>query len=398
MVYKLADNIISPLGATTADNYLAIKSGRSALRLYESAFGLPEPFFGSLFSNEQLCEFSLELMQANGWNGQSFSPEQLTKFELLCVLSILRAVPRGMLRLKGKRIKLFLSSTKGNVELLQADRADRRYYLPVSAKKIATFLGLTDTPVVVSNACISGVSAQIAAYRAIESGRCDYAIVVGCDVLSKFIVSGFQSFKALSESACRPFDKERSGLNLGEAVATLVLGNTPSLEMDKLGERNELTAAKWHIEGTSIHNDANHISGPSRTGEGAFRVLCELLQSVDAEQLAFINAHGTATLYNDEMEAIAIHRAGLEATAVNALKGFYGHTLGAAGVVETILSMAAVDDATILGTVGYGQCGTSYRLNILADNRTTSRTSFIKILSGFGGSNAGVLWMKGGKV
>ena len=153
----------------------------------------------------------------------------------------------------------------------------------------------------------------------------------------------------------------------------------------------------WQYVSSSIHNDANHISGPSRTGEGSYRVLADILKDVDANEISFINAHGTATAYNDEMESIAIHRAGLDDVCVNGLKGYYGHTLGAAGIIETILSMKAIDNGVVLATRGFESTGTSYTLNISNQVRETSKTAFIKILSGFGGSNAGISYRKGGK-
>lgn len=407
MVYKLADNIISPLGLSTTENYWAVKSGKSALRSHHNAFGLPEEFIGSMIDFRQIQQLwdtthankDQQKLTAEGLTGSGVAVNQpFTRFEQLCILSILSCVPVRFLRDNSKMIKLFLSSTKGNVDLLQNNLYDEGYYLGRSATKISTYLGLKQPPIVVSNACISGVCAQIAAYRALEAGRCDYAIVVGCDLLSKFVISGFQSFKALSDTPCKPFDKERNGLNLGEAVGTILLGRE-SHSFSGVGELapdGNIAQSAWQIAATSNHNDANHISGPSRTGEGAFRVLSDLMRVADKEQLAFINLHGTATPYNDEMESIAIHRAGLDSVAVNGFKGYYGHTLGAAGVIESILSMAAVDDSCIPATLGFRESGTSFPLNLSAENRFTNRKSFIKILSGFGGSNAGILWRKGG--
>lgn len=122
------------------------------------------------------------------------------------------------------------------------------------------------------------------------------------------------------------------------------------------------------------------------------------MEHIDKSEIAFVNAHGTATAYNDEMESIAIHRAGLEECPLNGLKGYYGHTLGAAGIIETVLSMKAVDNGIILATKGYEECGTSYTLNIDAATRSTNKTVFIKMLSGFGGSNAGIAYRKGGEL
>ena len=146
----------------------------------------------------------------------------------------------------------------------------------------------------------------------------------------------------------------------------------------------------------AIRNDANHISGPSRTGEGSYRALRAVLGDIDSEQIAVVNAHGTATLYNDEMESIAINRAGLASVPVNGLKGYYGHTMGAAGILETILSMQAIDDNIILATKGYDTIGVTYPLNVSNQHQTTNKRVFIKLLSGFGGCNAALLMAKGG--
>ena len=109
----------------------------------------------------------------------------------------------------------------------------------------------------------------------------------------------------------------------------------------------------WQIGHGFVRNDAFHISAPSKTSEGLYQALSQTMLGIDKSCLAFVNAHGTATLFNDQMESIAIQRAGLSEVPTDALKGYFGHTLGAAGVLETILSMKAVDDHTIIGTLGY---------------------------------------------
>ena len=289
-----------------------------------------------------------------------------------------------------------LSTTKGNVELLDSRSpqfpADR--VLPgVAARVIAAYFGFSREPLVVSNACISGLSAQITAMRLIESGACDVAVVCGADVQSRFIISGFGSFKALSPMECRPFDIERLGLNLGEAAATVIYERS-----EKRGERREERGERieWFAVRGAVRNDAFHISGPSPKGEGSYRAIRAALGDTPADELAFINVHGTSTMYNDEMESAAIDRAGLLDVPVNSLKGYYGHTMGAAGVLETILSMAAVDDGCILGTRGYEELGVSHRVRVSGQHAATTKQTFLKLLSGFGGCNAAMLFKKGG--
>lgn len=357
MAYIIADNIISPLGETSEENYLSVKAGRSGIRAYEpGTCNIPEGFYASLLFED---------------------------FETLALKSAQKAIANARLELKGKRTAFILSSTKGNIE--------ENISLADSAQRIASQLGIDAKPIVVCNACISGLSALILGNRLIDSGLYDAAIVCGCDTPRQFILSGFQSLKALSPEPCRPFDMERMGLNLGEAAATLILS------------KNSIQGNSWRMGDGFIRNDAFHISTPSKTADGLYLSLQRTLESFTKEisstckqidlkeHLAFINAHGTATLFNDQMESVAIGRAGLSDLPANAYKSFWGHTMGAAGILETIISMKAIDDDTILGTRGFSELGVSGKMNICAENRPTDKKGFIKMLSGFGGCNA-TIW------
>ena len=355
MVIKLADNIYSPLGATTWENYRAVMDGRTALRQYTLPDG--SKYTASLFPEEH--------RRADGY----------TLFEQLCIASASDAIARADIDPTSPRCRFFLSTTKGNVHLLAKGDTERAL-LGTSANIICRRFGNPNPPVVVSNACISGLSAQIVAMRSIEAGLCDTAVVIGCDVQSEFIISGFQCLHALTPDACRPFDKDRCGLNLGEAAATIVYS--------KLTAQN--SQHRWHAASGAMCNDANHISGPSRTGEGSYRCLQAL--DIDKEELAFVSVHGTSTLYNDEMESIALDRAGLADVPLFSLKGIYGHTMGAAGVLETILSMQAVEHGVVFGTRGFESLGVSRQVSVSAETRATEKQSFVKLLSGFGGCNA----------
>lgn len=364
MAYIIADNIISPLGETSEENYLSVKSGRSGIRAYEpGTCNIPEGFYASLLF-EDFETLALRSAQKAIANAQ-------------------KTMGNAQLELKGKRTAFILSSTKGNIE--------KNISLADSAQRIATQLGIDSKPIVVCNACISGLSALILGNRLIDSDLYDAAIVCGCDTPRQFILSGFQSLKALSPEPCRPFDMERMGLNLGEAAATLILSKNPIL------------GNSWRMGDGFIRNDAFHISTPSKTADGLYLSLQRTLESFTKEisstckqidlkeHLAFINAHGTATLFNDQMESVAIGRAGLSELPANAYKSFWGHTMGAAGILETIISMKAIDDDTILGTRGFSELGVSGKMNICAENRPTDKKGFIKMLSGFGGCNA-TIW------
>lgn len=418
VIIKIADNIISPLGMTTAENFEAVVTGRRGVRLHPGAFGVPEDLCGALLDRNAIRSRFADLSAHNHSGTETatqpdgsidssvevsdeVSEEDYTVFEQLCILSASEALSQCAIDPSAKDVIFVISTTKGNVECLEQSLTDTRCYLAHSASQIAKYFGNANTPVVASNACISGVCAQIAAVRALLSGKYRHAVVIGADMLSRFIVSGFQSFKALSPEPCRPYDRDRIGLNLGEAAATIILSavetsdaKTPEVDSSDMATTDSTTdtaaSHRWVYTASSIHNDANHISGPSRTGEGSYRVLRDLLRHTAVEDVAFVNVHGTSTPYNDEMESIALHRAGLDRTPVNALKGYYGHTLGAAGVLETIISMQAVERQLLPATVGYEVPGTSYEVNISNQPRAVSERTFFKILSGFGGSNAGI--------
>lgn len=357
MVSVLADNVISPLGETSEENYQAVKEGKSAIRAYAPmTAGIPNGFVASLLSSD---------------------------FEELAFRSAQRAIDASGINVSSTRTVFILSSTKGAIEKLgQTD--DDKLYLGNIAQRIATRLGIQLSPIVVCNACISGLAAMILASRLLVSKKYDYAVVCGADCPGRFIISGFQSLNAMSAFSCQPFDIERQGLNLGEAAATVVLGREITTKSVNNGCRRQV----WQIGHGYIKNDAYHISSPSKTAEGLYEALLKTMNGIDKRNIAFINAHGTATLFNDQMEAIAIHRAELQDIPVNALKGYVGHTLGAAGIMETILCMKAVDDHTVLGTRGYEEVGVSGRIQLSSKHHSTIKTSFIKQLSGFGGCNA----------
>ena len=372
MIYKIGDSIISPLGMTTDATFQAVCSGESRLCLYENIFGLPEPCFISLLDEDTL-DTAFSALTDFGISGY-------TKVEKAAIIAAEQAIAEANIDASRKDVVFIISTTKGNVDLLENNPFEpERVYLWRTAQIIADFFGNRNTPVVVSNACISGCAAQLSAFNHLRFSGYKYAVVIGAETLSRFVISGFQSFKALSKERCKPFDAERCGLNLGEAAAAIVY---------TIDNGHNIKPGTLVFEGGGINNDANHISGPSRTGEGLLRSIQKATNGFDTRRIAFINAHGTATVYNDDMESIAIHRAGLQHVPVNSLKGYFGHTLGAAGVLETIISERALKSHIILKSYGTRNTGTANDVNICLQETKASGDAFMKLISGFGGSNA----------
>jgi 3-oxoacyl-[acyl-carrier-protein] synthase-1 len=370
-VFVIADNIISPLGKTTADNFAQLKNGVSGVKEHHLAMS-PVPFFASLFNADE----------------DLFQNSKYTKFEQLLIASINDALKEIEIDIKDEKTILIISSTKGNISLLEDEvfrpELTNRISLSASAKIAGNYFGFKCTPVVASNACISGVLGIVTGMRLLRSGQYENAVIAGADVISKFILSGFQSFQALSPQRCMPFDKAHDGLNLGEGAGTIILST------------NKKYNQNIKVKGGSISNDANHISGPSRTGQELAGAIANSLKDADlaSTDIDFISAHGTATVYNDEMEANAVSIAGLSAVPLNSLKGYYGHTLGAAGLIESIISIRSLKQNYILPTIGFREADDKTKINVSSVPVQMQADNFLKTASGFGGCNAAVIFGK----
>lgn len=385
--YLESNNIISSLGWNTWEAFSSLRSGEGGIRICTDRCLSDHDFPVSLIRWKELeqrfgqiggATHAVKTTASIGL-GPEGEAVDWTRFEKLGILSMHDALSSSAVDPADPRTLLILSTTKGNVELLDDHRgvAKDRLHLWKSAALMARFFGMKSRPVVISNACISGVVAMITARRLIISGKYDHAIVVGAEVVSKFIVSGFQSFLSLSDRPCRPFDAHRDGLTLGEAAGTVIIS----------GQYGDV-----ELTGGAATNDANHISGPSRTGEGLLLAIRNTL--VDGEQPDLISAHGTATVYNDEMESIALSRAGLEHVPVNSLKGAIGHTLGAAGIVESIVNIEAMKQEVLVPTMGYSKLGVSGEINVVKQPGKKQIRTMLKIASGFGGCNAAALFKR----
>lgn len=361
-VWVVGHNIVSPLGMTSDVNFIAVANQKSGL----------SQFHDRAISAIPIWAGKVETQTHSGH----------TRFEQMCLDAVLPVAHDK--HLNAERTLLILSTTKGNVNHIEANHP--RISLHDTANYIATQLGLIHA-MVISNACISGVMAITVASRFLRAGKYDHVVIIGADELTSFVVSGFQSLAALSDEVCKPFDASRKGINLGEGAASILLTTRPE---------NFNIPSQLQVLGSGLTNDSNHISGPSRTGEElAFAIQSALRESkVTTNEVDFISAHGTATIYNDEMEAKAFSISKLEETPLNSLKPFYGHTLGAAGVIETCIAMQSLINNVLVPTLGYREHGVSRPLNVIKETAKTPLHTFLKTASGFGGCNAAIVIQK----
>lgn len=377
-VFIISDNIVSPLGFTSDDNFCQLRDCVSGIKQHTLPEMAPQPFFAALFGQEQ----HQTLFESFGDN------EACSRFEKLLIVSITNALQDTGINISDPQTVLIVSSTKGNIELLEKEKTSpqlkEQVALHGSAKRVANYFNHTNMPVVISNACISGLTALLTGKRLIESGQYKYAVVTGADLVSRFVLSGFQSFQAISETACKPFDASRNGINLGEAASTIVLSC----------EKNNDTQVQ--LTAGAVSNDANHISGPSRSGQELCIAINKAIKQarLSSKDIGFISAHGTATVYNDEMEAKAFSLAGMESIPVNSIKGFYGHTLGAAGIIESVIAVHSLKQGLVIPTLGFEQTGVSKPINVCNSLLKISANHCLKTASGFGGCNAALVFTK----
>ena len=368
MTRILSTNITSPLGLTTEENYAAVKRGETSLQLMDGCLGVPGHFCVGIFPEDKRTALRVD--------GFSW-------FESLVLHSVTDALSRSTVDPASPRTIFVLgTSTAGVDELGDVPEKDRHYLAPgVAVKKVADKLGFVNDPITVSNACISGATAQMLADRLISSGDYDTAVVCGVDILSAFVLAGFESLKALSPTPCRPFDIERLGLNIGECAATVVLSNDRPADTDA-----------WYIQDGCLNNDAYHVSAPIPSGDGVCRAIQKILTPELKSTLACVAAHGTATMFNDQMESKAIEGAGLGELLTTTVKPHYGHTFGASGVVESIIMMCSLDEGLIPPTPGFEEMGVSGKIHVCNHPTPTGKKAFIKLQSGFGSCNGAMIY------
>jgi len=298
----------------------------------------------------------------------------------------------ALTNLPADRIGLVLSTTKANIEALErlsdgrpCSPTARRHLQPeLLAAELATEHDARGPVQTISVACVSGLIALMQGAKLIQRGKADAVLVLGVDHLSAFVLAGFTALKAIDPAGCRPFDRDRCGLTPGEAGAAIVLVR---------GDLAPQDATKILDWGSS--NDANHMTGPSRDGSGLAQAIRAALTAakISPPEVDYINVHGTGTPYNDAMESAALRTVfGDACPPVSGLKGMLGHTLGAAGVVETIACVLAMRDKFLPGTPRLNIVAEGTPKSLLKEPRPAARVNHIlKLNTGFGGANGALI-------
>jgi len=305
---------------------------------------------------------------------------------LPCLLDVLLA----QLPELPKQTRLITATTKGAIDALECDLRNDCELRNLSAAKLpelaASRLGLRSSGWNVNAACASGTIGIINAANLIANGTADAAIIIGIDLLSEFVFSGFSALQALSPDRARPFDRDRDGLTLGEGAAAILLMSAECLQEQGLHSNGQIVG--WGIAG-----DANHITAPARDGCGLIAAVEQALAvaDIDAAQIGVISAHGTGTVYNDAMELTAYEQVLGDLPPLFSIKGAIGHTLGACGVVEALLGQECLRTGTVPPTAGLLVPAERAATCVSATCQDVSAEYLLSTNSGFGGINAALI-------
>ncbi|MCS6981002.1 MAG: beta-ketoacyl synthase [Flavobacteriales bacterium] len=361
-VFVRASSLLTPYGLGVDRALEAMWAGLLGVRPVATHYGV----------------FSLGCVEG-GWCITPQDGKALARWETM-LWYVAKEATEGLRPADPARAAIVVASTKGNIRHWPASQA-RRPYLHEGAHWLRDNLWPGAQVFTISMACISGLAAVDFACRLIRQKLCSDVLVVAADELTEFVVAGFSALKALSHQPCRPYDKHRDGINLAEAAAALWLTDQP--------------CPGPSLGASAVAHDGVHISAPDRHGSGLAAAIRSVLEAEEIlpSEISFVSAHGTATLYNDDMESTALAQLGLSEVPLHSLKGFLGHSLGAAALVELVIVLRAMTRRLMPASAGFTEPGTLHPLHVVTENYplNENRPLVLKTSSGFGGCNAAIV-------
>jgi 3-oxoacyl-[acyl-carrier-protein] synthase II len=386
---------ISPLGCGVPAFWRGLLEGRSALAPIRS-------FDTTGLTNTLAAEVPDFVPEQHLSAAEARRLDRVGQYALAAAREALRDARLDLARIDRTRAGVIAATTLGSMALAEAYLRSRRDGTPfaprqllhvpyaATATRLARALEVCGPVVSPSIACASGTHAVGLALELIRCGHGDVFVVGGAESVCHFVVTGFNSLRATTATAVRPFDAQRDGLAIGEGAAILVVESAAHAEA---------RGAPLQIEvaGSGLSSDAVHMTAPARDGAGAARAMRAALRDagVTPHEIEFVSAHGTGTVYNDAMEGAALTAVFGEATPrlpVNSIKGAIGHTLAAAGSFEAILCARALREGLIPPTAGCVDLDPSCSLDVVrgAPRRLALRLA-LSTSSAFAGNNAAIV-------
>lgn len=336
---------------------------------------------------------------------QRFHTDRLAYHDAACVEGLepdegenfickLMSVALNNLKPLPKDIFTIWTGIKGDVPFIEDVAEGREGRTPYLARHyrewVCSYLGIPNTGLEVNAACASSTVGLAIGSQMISEGRCSSVLVCAADMVSRFIFTGFASLRGLSATKCRPFDRDRDGLFLGDGAAAILLVNKESVE--RMGYTPLARLTGW-----GIANDANHITGPAKDGRGLINSIRPALAQADLshDEVEAYCAHGTGTSYNDAMELTAIESVfGSRRFPMFSVKGAIGHTLGAAGAIEAAISIRSLAEKMAVPTSGLVRPEDRAEGRASDKEQPFSGNNILTTNSGFGGCNAALIFEK----
>lgn len=387
--------IISAIGNSVEENYVSLLNNTTAISRIENIVTVHSDIIkvGEIKKTNQELSESLQLPEINNFS----------RTAMLGIYAAKQAINNAGINLINEYNTGLISATSvGGMDMTERyyydyfKNQDTIRYISCHdggevANKIANEIGLKGMVTTISTACSSAANAIMLGARLIKSGKLDRVVVGGTDALAKFTINGFKTLMILSDENNMPFDKDRKGLNLGEAAAYLVL------ESDEIVEKeNKKVLAR--VSGYGNANDAFHQTASSENGDGAFLAMQKALQiaNLKPEQIDYINVHGTATPNNDLSEGRALVRIFGEnkVPEFSSTKPFTGHTLAAAAAIEAIYSILAIQNNVVYPNLNFKTQMEEFNL---IPQTTLKNKNIEHVLSnsfGFGGNCSTLIFSK----
>lgn len=389
-VFVTGVGIISAIGngiAETLESLVTLKSGIGNLSLFESVHS-NIPVAEVKYTNQELA--SLAGVHDNGII--------YTRNTLLALIAASQAIDMaGWSKVDDRKTGAVFATTVGGMDyneryyrsLLKEDKYKDYIHVFDSAdcaEKVSANLGISHNITTISTACSSSANAILFGTRLIKSNRLNRVLVGGSDALTRFTLNGFYALEILSPTGCRPFDKERNGLSIGEGSAFLTLESERTADPEKI---------ICEVTGYANVNEAFHATASTSEGIGAAKAMSEALTvaEIDASAIDYINAHGTGTEINDLSEGKAIEKVfGTTIPSVSSTKAFTGHTLGAAGAVEAVFSVLAIKNRIVFPNLRFNEPMPDLKFFPETSSRSKDIRHVMSNSFGFGGSNTTLIF------
>ena len=394
MMYKIGDGIISPLGATTEENYQAVKSGYSGIRQFQAGFrGMTDPIKAALLSPRDLEALAAPYCGARTHAMSRYRQAMSAVFES----AVSNTVPDQYRNeiLSSRRVAFVFCTTKGDVDSYRelTDHTTRpRLYPWHVPQRMMDELKLPGKPYVVMNSSLSGLQAQIVANRLLcKDSPYDFAVVIGVELLSMFTIHLLRSAGLVSEHFVRPFDNSYDGSNPGESASCAIYMSEERYNKDR---RNLRLPAVIKFRRGVITNDPCSALAPNPEGKALQRAILTVLQEEYIRNISFVNVHGVGLTVYDNMVINALGKTGLRKIPVNCFEGNFGHSSGSTSLMNSVLGAKSLENEEILPTLGYKNKGEQGKIHIVNELLDSRKNSFLNVSMGFGGVNGVALFTK----